>query len=804
MTMALERGWRALRLLVVRPGMSVATAITLGLGIGLTTTMFSVLNGSVWRLRPIVAPGRLVHLERTFARREAADPAVPLHDFFAWRQAQTSLEALAAFYTTPFNIASPGQPAERVSGAFVTANTFPVAGVAPLVGRGFTPDDERVGAPRVALISYALWRDRFGREPDLARIALRVDGEVVPVVGVMPERFRFPYSEDVWLPLAVDPAAAREAPPWLQVIGRLKPGRSRADVQAEFATIAARLARAYPDTHDGVGVVVRPFVDKFLGEVAVQLFYAFFAASVVVLLVACTNVTNLLLAVASRRAREMAVRAALGASRGRVARQVLGEVLLLAGLGGVLGWGLAHLGVRLFNDALVHSTPPFWMDIRVDTTATLFVVALVVVLALVAGLVPALRASGARAPELLKDEARGGTGWHVGRLSRTLVMVEVALSAALLVGAGLLVQTLRNVRAVDFGFDRAPVLTGSIALPPSRYPTEDRQRAFWTELLSELERHPAVESATLTSYLPGLGSGRAAVAVEGEPYSSPRDYPLVRALTIGPGFLRTFGLRVREGRELGTAETPSSQPVALVNARFVARYLRGGPAIGRRLRVVRGNREAVVTIVGVAPDMHHGGVRNPNPEAIYLPLAQWPAPVMSLAVRTRGEPGALAAVVRNVVAARDPDLPVYDVKSMEAALLRVTWFYGTFSALLATFGAVALVLAVVGLYSLMSFSVAERTRELGVRLAMGARPADLVRHVLWQAFVQLAVGLVAGLALATWASRLLAALLYGVAPREPAVYASVAAVLVACGLLAAAVPAVRAARMNPVEALRHE
>ncbi len=793
----------ALRLPAARPGLTLAAVVTLGLGIGLTTTMFSALNGSLWRLRPLVEPERVMHLERVIMGRQAADPAVPLHDFLEWRRAQTSFEDLAAFYMEPMNIASPGEPAQRVSGAFVTANTFPMVGVAPMLGRGFTQEDDRPGAPLVALISAALWRDRFGGEPDLDRIQLRVGGEPVPVVGVMPERFRFPYGEDLWLPLRADARVAeRERGPLLQVIGRLKPGRRRADAQAEFAALAAGLAARFPDTHKDVRIHVQPFLVRFFGEAAMQTFYAFFAAAVGVLLVACTNVMNLLLALASRRSREMAIRAALGASRGRVIRLLLAEVLVLTALGGLLGYALARIGVRLFNAGLVN--PPFWLDIRVDAASGAFAAALVVLVALVAGLVPAVRAAGIRAPEVLKDASRGGTGWHVGRLSRFLVVTEVAVSTALLVGAALLVQTVRHVRAVDFGFDREHVLTGGIALPAATYPDGERQRVFWDALIARLERHPTIEAVTLASFLPGLGSRRLPVAVEGDPYSSPRDYPLVRALTVAPAFLRTFGLRAVQGREFDTSDTPRSQPVALVNGRFVARYLGGGPALGRRLRVAGPAGEVVVTIVGVVPDMHIGGVRNLNPEAVYLPLAQWPAPLMNLAVRTRGAPTGAAPVVMNAVAALDPDLPVYDVRTMEAALARTTWFYGTFGTLLSIFGAIALMLAVVGLYSLMSFSVVQRTRELGVRLAIGAQPGSLLRHVLGQALVQLGLGLAGGLLLAAWSSQTLAALLVGVDPREPAVYAFVAGVLLATGLAAALWPALRAAQTNPVEALRHE
>jgi predicted permease len=465
--------------------------------------------------------------------------------------------------------------------------------------------------------------------------------------------------------------------------------------------------------------------------------------------------------------------------------------------------GLARAGIRLFNAGISGTNPPFWVDVQLDAAALAFVLGLVAIVILVAGLYPAIRISGTGTAEILRDESRGATGWRVGRLNRALVVVEIALTAALLVAAGALGRTMLNVRQLDFGINPDRVLVGGVMLPGRAYPDEARRRQFWDQLLTRIGQQPGVRSATLCTLPPGLGSGRLAVAIDGVAYASPAERPLVRHVRIAPQFFETFEVTLVEGREFGSLDTPAGQPAAIVNRKFASRFFRGGHSLGRRIRLPGPGGDVVATIVGIAPDLRMG-VNDRDPEIVYLPLAQWPAPAMSLAVRTVGDPRAAMAPVRAAVATLDPDLPVSGVQTMADALESATWFYGTFGRVFVVFGGAALALTIVGLYGLMALSVSQRTREFGVRLAMGARPIDVVGMVFQQALLQIGVGLAAGLAIAAYSTPLLQTFLIGVNPRDPAVYALVSIALCATGLLAVTRPALRAARTSPTDALRAE
>ncbi len=796
----------ALRVLWRRRLLAGIAVLTLGLGIGLTAAMFSIVNGVVLRGLPVRDPGRLRYIDRAFASERSGSSAVPMADFLDWRRAQRSFEDLAAFHFTVINVSGTPAPPERYTGALVTANLFDVLGVEPAVGRRFRPGEDRPGAPPVVIVSDGVWRDHFARARALDALTLRADGEVRAVVGVMPPGFRFPLGEDIWIPMAVpEPGGARPATPSLQVIGRLKPGVSEGAAQADLSAIAARLAQTYPDTNAGVGVVLRTHVRKFMGDDAVGVFYAVLFAVIGVLLIAATNVTNLLLALGLVRSREMAVRAALSASRLRLLSHTLLEALVLAVAGGVLGLALARVGIAFFNDAITGTHPPFWVDIRLGGREVLFVTSLVALVAAVAGAVPAVRASGARAAEILKDETRGSTGGRVGRFSRALVVAEVALSFGLLVAAGLMVRTVVAVSGTDFGFSMDDVLTGAVTLPAAAYSDDATRLRFWGELTRRLERQAGIRSVALTSVLPGTGTGRTPIGLEGVAYASARDYPRVRGLVVGPGFFETFGVRLVAGRDFGQGDGAGAARVAIVNGDFVGRFFGGESPLGRRVLVVPAEGPpAPVAIVGVAPNLRLGGVRNLEPEALYLPLGQHAEATMNVAVRAYGDPRAVAPGIRKTVSALDPDLPVYGLQTMRHALYLTTWFYAVWGVVFVVFGVVALVLVIVGLYGLMAFSVARRTREIGVRMAMGARRGHVLRLVLSQAFVQLAVGLVAGAVLAAYLSRLLVVLLVGVRPFDPLVLVAVVVALVATSVLACLGPALRATRINPTEALRHE
>jgi len=783
---------------------SVAIA-TLGLGIGLTATMFGVVNGVVLRGLPVEAPGRLRYLERTFETGRSGSPSVPLADLLDLQRAQQSFVDLAAFQLVIVNVSGTDVRPQRYSGAMVSANLFDVLGATPRLGRRFLAGEDRPDAAPVAIVSEKIWRDHFAGATSLDGLTLRANGVTHAVAGVMPARFGYPLDEDVWIPMRIEVGVRRGEDDGVEVIGRLRAATAPADAQAEMTTIAARLADAHPETNRGVGLALRTHMTKFLGEQTVDIFYATLVAVIGVLLIAATNVTNLLLALASLRTRELAIRAALGATRRRLMLQMMLEALLLAAAGGLIGFALARVGITLFSGAIADTNPPFWVDIRVDVLETLFLAGLVAVVTVVAGAVPAIRASGTRAGEVLKDEIRGATGGRVGRFSRGLVMVEVALSFGLLVAAGLMVRSVLTVGWTDYGYSAGELLTGGITLPASAYPDTARRLRFWDAFADRLERQPGVRAIALTSNLPGTGSGRIPIGPEGAVSGSPDDFTRVRLLVVSPRFFDALGLQVVAGRDFVASDTANSAPVAIVNHQVTARLFGGTSPIGRRLLVVApGGAPVATTVVGVAPAIRLGGVRNLDPEAIYLPLAQHPRPAMSVVAQAYGDPDALAPAVREAVALLDPDLPVYALQSMPRALRLTTWFYGVFGAVFVVFGAVALAMVIVGFYGLMAFSVARRTREIGVRMAMGAQVADVLRLVLGQAAAQLGVGLIAGLVLAGWLAPMLAGLLVGVQPWDTAVLGVILLGLVATGLAACLGPALRAVRINPTDALRHD
>jgi len=795
----------ALRIFARRRVLALMAVVTLGLGIGMTATIFSIVNGAVLRGLPVDAPAALRYVERTAAEDQRASTAVPMGDFLEIVRDQRSFEALAAFRLQSVNVSGTAVRPQRYSGALVTANLFDVVGARPRLGRGFLPGEDAPGAAPVALVSDRVWRDHFRDAPAIGSETLRANGVTTTVVGVMPAGFGYPQNQDVWIPMPIDPASERGLRTGVEVVGRLRSGVTPVAAQAEMDAIAARLADERPATNRNTGLALQSHVGKYLGDAAVSIFLSALLAAVGVLLIAATNVTNLLLAFASARTRELAIRAALGASRARLLVQLMVEAFALALAGGLIGFALARVGVTWFNGVMAQVNPPFWMDIRLDGVETLFVAALVAVVTVIAGVAPAVRASGAQAAEILNDEVRGSTGGRLGRVSRVLVTAEIALSFGLLLAAGLMVRTVVTVNATDFGFSPDDLLTGSVTLPAESYPDTARQQRFWTSLLDRLDRYPGARASALTSSLPGTGTGRTSVGLEGVTYESARDYPRLRSLVISPRFFETLGLRVVEGRGFTAGDTPDAPPVVIVTQVAAARLFGEAPAVGRRLLIVGGEGPPVpATVIGVAPRLGLGGVRDANPAAIYLPLTQQPQATMHAMIRTFGAPEALVPALRDAVAALDPDLPAYAVQGMTRALYLTTWFYGVFGAVFVVFGVVALVMVVAGLYGLMAFSVARRTREIGVRMAMGARQADVLRLVLGQAAIQLGLGLAAGFVLAAWLVRLLGVLLVGVGPWDPAMLATIVCALVVTGLLACLGPAFRAMRIKPIDALRHD
>ena len=790
----------AFRLLARQPLTSALAMVALAMGIGLTTTMFSILNGAVLRGLPFEQADRLLHVA-PFDKVSNDDDEAPQWVYASWRSTQQSFEDLSGFYVASANVVGPDGTPERYRAAWITPNTFGLLRATPALGRDFTAADGATGAAPVAIISDRVWRDRFAGRPDVLGQPLRVNGQSATVVAVMPPGFAFPMTQDLWLSIAVQ--AVRQTPDTaqtLEVIGRLRDGRTRAQAEAEFASLHHALLADQPAVQQVTTVEIKPYVEEFIGSATVRLLSTMFAAVLLVLVIACVNVTNLILARAADRTRDLAVRTALGARRSEVIRQTLLEVGVLA-LGGALGGALiAWAGTEMFMRGISDTNPPFWIDVRVDRTALLFVAAMALLATLVAGLVPAWRTSRADASPLLGDEGRGTTSLRIGKLSRGLVAAEIALSFALLVVSAFTIQSVRNIQVFDPGITTREVFSARLSLPASDYADDAAAWRFTERVRDRLATLPGVTAAAISTGVPP-DLPREAVAVDGETYARDRDYPQARLAVVTSEYFPVVGLAARRGRVFERSDTATSPAVAVVSESFERAHFAQG-ALGRRVRVVDGDRIAWREIVGVVPDVRNIDLEPTGSDGVYVPLAQAPSRFVAVLLRTAGDPLALTAAVRGAVADLDRNLPIYNVNTLKQVLDANTWGWRVFGTLFTVFGAAALFLAVVGLYGVMAFTVSKRTSEIGVRIALGAEPRDVMRLVLAQGAWQIGGGVAVGLGLAVALGKAMQGFFFGVGLEDPRFYVAVATLLLVTGLTAAFVPARRAARVDPSEALR--
>jgi putative ABC transport system permease protein len=796
------------RMLVKNPGSTAIAIIALGLGIGLTAMMFSIVHGAIIRGLPFDRPEQLLTVNRTNLAEGMNQMWFTQHDFVDYREQQQSFVDLAAFYAGTVNVSGMDRP-ERFDGAFMTPQVFSLLGARAALGRVFQEEDGLPGAPYVLLLGHDVWQTRFGGDPDVIGRVVRANGRQATIVGVMPPKFAFPVSEQVWVPLQLDPSSVKRGEgQWISVFGRLRENVTEDAAAAEMAAIAARLEAGYPDLNRGISARVMPYTRSFIGEEAVKILYTMLGAVFMVLLIACANVANLLISRAASRSREVGIRTAMGASGTRIVRQFLTESTILSLGGALLGLLVAWVGITLFARAIAPTDPPFWIELGIHADIVLFVLVITVLASLLSGAIPAWQASRANVADVLKDESRGASSFRLGRISRGLVITEIALSAGLLVGAGLMIKSVTQVRNVDLGFRTHEVFTARIGLPDVQYPDAELQRTFFADLLPRIREIPAVEHVGLIQALPGLFAPQQRFAVEGASYMEDRDYPQVRTVFMTPGALAALDVALLQGRDFQEQDRDGALPVAIINQSLALRYFEGQDAIGRRVRIgASESEEEWRTIVGVVPDMYLGGLDGPDniQHGIYMPLAQGGARFMSVVARTRaGDPMALAQPVREAVLAVDPDLPTYFVRTLRKALDEQYWFFMIFGSLFMVFGAAALFLAAVGLYGVMATSVSQRTREMGIRMALGAKAADVLGLVMRQGLRQLAIGLVLGLALAVGVSSLLQSLLFEVDPRDPAVFIAIGVVLALTTAAACFIPANRATRVDPLDALRYD
>ena len=794
----------ALRNLIRFPIISGVAILTLAIGIGMTALMFSLVYGAIFRGLPFPEEKRILRIGWIQPSAPNAWRSLSVYDYAQLKAQQRSLVHLAGLYTGTVNIAGMGRPV-RYDGAFITTNGFASLQIQPALGRTFRDEEGVPGAPLSIILGHHVWTNDFGADPGILGRALRVNGEAATVVGVMPPGFKFPDSQDVWVPYRANlMEAPKQGGQGLEVYGRLSRGVSKEQAAAELAAIAPRLVADHPETEGWTAFRVEKFSEPPSDMTLV--FLMMLATVLLVLLVACINVANLLLARAAGRCHEIAVIMALGASRARIVGKLFAEAVILVAAGAALGIGLGWLGLQLVFRFAVTSPPPFWFIFKIDTPILLFVIGISALAALVAGIVPGLRVTGTRVNEILKDEGRGGSSFRIGRLSRLLVVAELSLSVGLLVPAGLFVKGMARMRALDYGIFREDILTARVGLFETDFPTPESRRRYFSNLQQRLLDRPETASASLVSVLPGLGAQRSRVAIRGVEYSDDRAYPEVGQLSVSPGFFETFGVGIIAGRDFIARDDSSSAPVAIVNQSFARRFFPDGDVIGTQFRQrTSQNLESWRTIVGVVPDLYMEGLMGRNqrhPSGYYIPVAQSDVRFLSIVVRGAARPDTLASAVREEVATLHADTPIYWVRSMARALREEIWYVDLFGGLFAAFGGLALLLAGAGLYAVTATGVAQRTRELGIRIALGARANNVLGMILRQGVVQIVLGLVLGLGLAALISRGLRAMLFGVNPWDTSVFLAISAVMLACGLAASLIPATRATHVDPVIALR--
>jgi len=800
----------AVRALAKTPGSAAISIIALALGIGLTTTMFSLVYGVFFRGLGVPEADRLYVIWRTNPSEGISRMGVPQHDLYDWIDAQESFEGLGHFSSGTVNLSGNDGP-ERYDGAFVSANVFDLLRVQPLLGSGFRPGDDLPDAPMTLVLGYEVWETRFRSNPDVVGEVVQVNGEPATILGVMEDGFRFPQDQELWIVRRDERAQnpRRGSGPATAVFGRLEDGVTLERAKLEFTMITDRLAREFPESNEGVGADFITFTEQDTGPELLAVFGAAQVATIFVLLIACANVANLLLARATMHAKEAAVRSALGASRWRVMMPIFSEAAILSVGGAVAGLGIALLGVGLFDNATTGVGKPYYMEFAVDPTILAFVVAITALTAISAGVVPAFRISRTKNLNVvLQDESRGSSGARGGRLSKVLVVGEVALSCALLVGAGLMAKGIVQLRNYDFDFATADVFNARVGLFEADYPDLESRARFFTDLKQQLEAVPGAESVALATSLPALGTGSTRFAIEGATYPADQDYPRAFTASITADFFRSFDVDLVRGRDFNVLDDSDALPVAIVNQDFVAAFFPQQDPIGRRFRNGGADSEADwMTIVGISPNLLMEGLggSDDRPAGYYVPLAQRNVRFATIIVRTAGaSPLNITPDVRRVVTTIDSELPIYNVDSLVGAIKRATWFYDVFGSLFIAFGAAALFLASVGLYGVLSFSVSRRTREMGVRMALGAEPRRILRLVLRQGVAQLAIGLALGLAMAYGLSNIVAILMFQVDPRDPAVFGAVTAMITLVGVLASFVPAWRATSVPPMDALRNE
>ena len=799
----------AARLLVKDPGFTAVAVLALALGIGMNTTVFTFVNAVLIRGLPYEDSHQILHVDLRNTVTNS-DFSANWPEYQEWKSRTKTFSDLAAFRGASVNVVEPTRPPERIQAALITPNMFRLLRVQPILGRELADQDAAANATPVAVIGYAVWKNRYNSDPGVVGQVVKMNDVATTIVGVMPEGFRFINNHDLWRPLTVtDPNNRKDRS--IRLIGRLTPTATRAQAQAEFSGFAAQLRGQYPDTNKDADAQVMTFNERFNGGPIRIVFLALLGAVGFVLLIACANVANLLLSRSTKRTREVAIRFALGASRIRVIRQLLIESTLLAFIGGLLGLLLSWVGIRAFDAAVADSGKPYWIIFSMDLTVFGYMAAVCLLTGIIFGVAPALQVSKTNVNEILKEGGRGAGGGKRAKVMRsTLVVAELALTVVLLIGAGLMVRSFLKLYNVDLGVDTEHLMTMRADLPARKFDTPEKRRQQFEAILSKVQAVPGVRSASLAETLPMGGGGRQNLEIEGRPLTPDTPQAPVVMLVATHEYFDTVGAGIRRGRALNANDGSPGAENVVVNERFAARFFPTEDPIGKRLRVIRpanatDTPNPWMTIVGVSPTIRQGDPQALEPDAVvYRPYRQFGYGSMVILARTEGPPSSFAAALRNAVQEADPDQAVYQVRTMNEQLEQVRWPYRVFGAMFAIFALVALALSAVGIYAVTSYSVTQRTAEIGVRMALGAQPGQVWWMVLKQGMVQLGIGLTLGLAAGFFLANVLQVLVVQIPSRDPVTFAAITGVLSIVMIVACIVPARRATRLDPVSALRVE
>ncbi len=793
------------RILLKKPGFTAVAVITLALGIGANTAIFSVVDALLLRPLPYHEPGRLVMLSEKL--RVGRRSTIPYPNFADWRERARSFEGMASVRGESFNLTGVDRPVQ-LRGRTVNWNFFQLLGVQPQLGRLFVESDDRYGAAPTALISNAMWKERFGGQASVVGKKLLLNGDAYEVIGVLPPGFEYFRADDLYVPigLSLKPKTAfvdRGSAMGLYAVARLKPGVGLEQASREMAGIAAQLEQEYPQVNSGKSAQAE-WLQDVMSENVRQSLWVLFGAVAFILLIACVNVANLLLVRAADRHKEMALRLALGAGRGRIIRQLLSESLLIALLGG----GLGALAGRWMLDGLLALAPaniPQLSRVSLNNTVLLFTLGVSALTSLLCGLLPALHASRTDLQTALKEGGRSTTGAGREVTRKTLLVVEVSLALVLLVGAGLLVRSMMRVLNVNPGFNPENLLTMRVMLPSEAYPVSRRQ-AFYDDSLTRLGSLPGVRSAALTLSLPIDGSFWNSLFFAADKPVPPRpDLPDAAMISVSANYFDAMGIRLLKGRAFNAADTAVAPRVTVINESMARRIWPGEDPIGKRFRQgYPENQSPWREVIGVVADVKLNGVERDTPMQVYFPFAQEPWANFSIVVRTAGDPLQAVDAVERTIHTIDKDLPVYSVRSMDQLLGSSTAQRRLTLVLLLSFALLALLLAAVGIYGVISYSVRQRTHEIGVRVALGAQTGDVLKLILAQGLKLTLLGVAIGLLAASALTRWMETLLFGVRPTDPLTYAVIATVLTTVAVLACWLPARRAGKVDPMVALRYE